>query len=366
MSIRTLTPRLSAATLLVGLAACNSSTVTEDTVGPLELGRGSQALLGNDIFGSDTLFDAMTAAFAAAPTTTPLVYLGTGSGNGERCIRGQAPPDVCLADPPVQAIAPMSRALNTPLAGEIDIPIAIDGIAIVGNAAAADPGLALSDVLTAFCGADGLGLDADTSCAAPNRLAGAKFRRDDSSGTTEVFEQLSGCSAFCADVQIVDEAVTGPSIGGVLPGACEATDSATSCIGKLVAADATALGYAGGSVLNVAGTQAFSVNTVPFSQETLQALVADPANAYAFARFVFLNANLTNLVGSGSVQEEFFQWATSEDPAAFEAILVETDFIACSPAAPLACQPSVSSGDAGASDAGDADVTDAATADAGG
>jgi phosphate transport system substrate-binding protein len=366
MFIRKVTTRVPAAALLLGLAACNDNRVSADTNGPLELGRASQALLGNDIFGSDTLFDAMTAAFAAAPTSTPLVYLGTGSGNGERCIRGQAPPDVCLADPPVQAIAPMSRALNTPLGGEVNIPIAIDGIAIVGNAAAADPGLTLSDVLTAFCGADGLGLDAETSCAAPSRLAGAKLRRDDSSGTTEVFEQLSGCSAFCADVQIVDEAVTGPSIGGVLPGACEAADSATSCIGKLVAADASALGYAGGSVLNVAGTQAFPVNGVPFSQQTLQALVSDPANAYAFARFVFLNANLTNLVGTGSVQEEFFQWATSEDPAAFEAILVETDFVACSPAAPLSCQPSAPSGDAGASDAGDSGVSDAAANDAGG
>lgn len=351
MSFRKVTTCISAALLPLGLAACNTSNVAEDTSSPMQLGSASQALLGNDIFGSDTLFDAMTAAFAAAPTTTPLVYLGTGSGNGERCIRGQAPPDVCLADPPVQAIAPMSRALNTPLAGEVDLPIAIDGIAIVGNGAAVDPGLALSDVLTAFCGADGLGLDAEASCAAPNRLAGAKFRRDDSSGTTEVFEQLSGCSAFCADVQIVEESVAGPSIGGALPAGCEATDSATSCIGKLVAADATAIGYAGGSVLNVAGTQAFSVNGVPFTQETLQALVSDPANAYAFARFVFLNANLTNLVGSGSVQEEFFQWATVEDPAAFEAILVANDFIACSPTAPLACQLAPSS-DAGVSDAG--------------
>jgi phosphate transport system substrate-binding protein len=367
MSIRKASLRLSTTTLLLGLGACNDSGIgNADDLSPgLELGRASQALLGNDIFGSDTLFDAMTSAFAAAPTTTPLVYLGTGSGNGERCIRGQAPPDVCLASPPVQAIAPMSRALNTPLPGEVNLPIAIDGIAIVANAAAVDPGLALADVLTAFCGADGLGLDAEASCGAPNRLAGAKFRRDDASGTTEVFEQLSGCSAFCADVQIVEEAVTGPSIGGVLPAACDATDSATSCIGKLVAADAAAVGYAGGSVLNVAGTQALSVNGVPFAQDTLQARVSDPANAYAFARFVFLNANLTNLAGSGSVQEEFFQWATAEDPAAFEAILVQSDFIACSPAAPLACQVSAPVGDAGVADGGGAAAPDAAAVDAG-
>ena len=35
----------------------------------------------------------MTAAFAAAPLWAPLVYLGTGSGNGERCTRGQAGTD---------------------------------------------------------------------------------------------------------------------------------------------------------------------------------------------------------------------------------------------------------------------------------
>jgi len=332
--------------LLASVTACNTMSPGSSSEEPL-LGTASQALLGNDIFGSDTLFDAMTAAFAAAPTSSPLTYLGTGSGNGERCIRGQAPPDVCAANPPVQAIAPMSRALNAPRAGEVNVRIAVDGIAIVANSAAVDPGLALADVLTAFCGADGQGAESETSCAAPGRLAGAKFRRDDTSGTTEVFEQLSGCSAFCADVAIVEESVAGPSIGGALPAGCEATDTATSCIGKLVAADASALGYAGRSVLNVAGTQAFSVNGVPFTDATLQALVSDAASAYPFARFVFLNANLDNLIGSASVQEEFFQWATSVDPQSFENILVENDFIACSPAAPLACDPA-------AADAGDA------------
>jgi phosphate transport system substrate-binding protein len=327
---------LSCGALLLGLAACNT-----DSADALELGATSQALLGNDIFGSDTLFGAMTAAFAVAPTSSPLVYLGTGSGNGERCIRGSAPPEACAANPPVQAIAPMSRALNNPRPGEANVRIAVDGIALVASATAVDPALAMSGVLTAFCGADGLGLDTDTSCAAPGRLAGAKFRRDDASGTTEVFKLLSACTTFCADVQLVEETVAGPSIGGALPTACDATDTATSCIGKLVAADATALGYAGRSVLNVAGTQAFSVNAIPFADATLQALVSDPPSAYPFARFIFLNANLTNLIGSASVQEEFFQWALTDDPATFESILVQSDFIACSPSAPLACLPAV-------------------------
>src|SRR5688572_26970575 len=108
---------LSCGALFLGLAACN----TNDGAGALELGTTSQALLGSDIFGSDTLFGAMTAAFAVAPTSSPLVYLGTGSGNGERCIRGSAPPEVCAANPPVQAIAPMSRPLNNPLPGEVNV-----------------------------------------------------------------------------------------------------------------------------------------------------------------------------------------------------------------------------------------------------
>ena len=348
---------------LLVLAACSQREITLEAEA-VQLGTGSQALLGADIFGSDTLFEAITEAFAVAPTSTPLVYLGTGSGNGERCIRGQAPPDVCAATPPVQAIAPMSRPLNNALPGEINVPIALDGIAIVANAAAVDPGFALADVLTTFCGADGLGADNEASCAAPNRVAGAKFRRDDASGTTEVFEQLSGCSAFCADVQIVDESVDGPSIAGALPAACDAADTATSCIGKLVAADATAIGYSGRSVLNVEGTQAFSVNGIAFAEGTLQALVNDPANAYPFARFVFLNANLDNLVGSASVQEEFFTWATSTDPQTFQDILVANDFIACSPDAPLACQASAPEGDAGAP-AADGGAEPAPAADAG-
>jgi phosphate transport system substrate-binding protein len=334
------TTLFSSAALILGLNACSTNdTQARHDSEPL-LGTTAQALLGSDIFGSDTLFAAMTAAFEAAPLTSPLVYLGTGSSNGERCIRGQAPPVVCAANPPVQGIAPMSRPLRTPLSGEVNIPIAIDGIAIVGNGSLPDLGLALSDVRTAFCGADGLGLDNQTSCAAADRLAGEKFRRDNASGTTEVFQQLSGCTAFCADVQIVAESVGGPSIEGVLPSACEATDTATSCIGKLVAADASAVGYAGRSVLNVPGTQALSVGGVAFADDTLRALVSDPANAYVFARFVFLNANLDNLVGSGSVQEEFFQWALTDDRQSFEDILVANDFIACSASAPLACQPS--------------------------
>src|SRR5690606_8818897 len=77
--------------LLAGVTACNTG-VTGPAGERLPLGSASQALLGSDIFGSDTLFDAMTAAFAAAPLSSPLVYRGTGSGNGERCLRGQAPP----------------------------------------------------------------------------------------------------------------------------------------------------------------------------------------------------------------------------------------------------------------------------------
>lgn len=334
--------------LIAASSACNTADIGGDE--GLALGTASQALLGGDIFGSDTLFDAMTAAFAAAPLSSPLVYRGTGSGNGERCIRGLAPPEVCAANPPVQAIAPMSRALNAPRAGEVNRRIAVDGIAIVANASASDPGLLLSDVLTAFCGADGLGADSAESCAAPGRLAGAKFRRDDTSGTTEVFEQLSGCSNFCADVAVVDESDAGPSIGGVLPASCDATDSATSCIGKLVAADVTATGYAGRSVLNVPGTQPYSVNGIPFTDPTLQALVSDPTGAYPFARFVFLNANLDNLIGSGSAQEEFFQWATSVDPQSFENILVANDFIACSPDAPLACEAPAAGAGTGAAE----------------
>ena len=88
----------------------------------------------------------------------------------------------------------MSRALNNPLPGEINVPIALDGIAIVANAVAVDPGFALADVLTTFCGADGLGADNEASCAAPNRVAGAKFRRDDASGTTEVSSNIVGVS----------------------------------------------------------------------------------------------------------------------------------------------------------------------------
>jgi hypothetical protein len=98
-----------------------------------------------------------------------------------------------------------------------------------------------------------------------------------------------------------------------LPSACDATDMATSCIGKLVVAGPTALGYAVRSVLQVAGTRAFSGGGIAFNDDTLRALVTASDTAYRCARFVFPNANLTNLVGSGSTQEEFYQWARTGD-----------------------------------------------------
>ena len=68
---------ISSAALLLGLAACNSNAERGD----IQFGTTSQPLLSGDVFGSDTLFSAMSAAFAAAPLSSPLVYLGTGSGN---------------------------------------------------------------------------------------------------------------------------------------------------------------------------------------------------------------------------------------------------------------------------------------------
>ena len=74
---------------------------------------------------------------------------------------------------------------------------------------------------------------------------------------------------------------------------------------------------------------------------------------------MFLNANVDYLVGTGSAQEEFYQWALTDEPQAFEAILTANDFIACSPTAPLACNP------AAAADAGAPPAPDGGAANAG-
>ena len=180
------------------------------------------------------------------------------------------------------------------------------------------------------------------------------YRRDDISGTTDVFKALTGCTAFCANVQIVvDDPTAGPRLSTDTPGTsslvptpCAATDSATDCIGKLVGANVDAIGYAGGDAKVSSGTyenKALSINGIAPSETNIRKLVTDPSNKYPLARFLYLNE------GNGTrdiKEQDFLDWAFGvndiNDAIAFENILISNGFIACtattnSPRTPLNC-----------------------------
>jgi len=193
--MRTMAKSIMLAFMAVSAAAC-SSTSADDSAQTAQSSEGLTGPNGAGFFGSDTLFDAITAAVAASPAAGSLTYLGTGSGNGEKCLRGQpvvySGVTYCNGTKD-QAIAPMSRNLNTCQAGEVSHRIALDAIGIWSASSQSISDLSLADVRNAFCGNDGSGSAAactvNTWGALSNGASSAnpsativKYRRDDASG----------------------------------------------------------------------------------------------------------------------------------------------------------------------------------------
>ncbi|WP_437869446.1 substrate-binding domain-containing protein [Sorangium sp. So ce363] len=343
---------------VLGLAACAVGSTDEAFIGESQ----EKLINGTSFYGSDTLYNATTAAIAASGVTG-LTYLGTGTGRGEQCLEGtgSAP-----CNTKAQTIAPMSRDLNgTCDSGQKSNRIALDAVYVWSDKVAdqSATGANSANVKGAFCG-DGDG-DA-TSCAAfdtwgeftsgsTNSSAPlVMYRRDDLSGTTDTFKSLTGCTAFCSNVQIVvDDETAGPRLSTDTPGTsslvptpCAATDSATDCIGKLVGANASAIGYAGGDAKVASGTyenKYLWVNSKEPSVTNIRKLITDPSNAYPYARFLYLNE------GNGTrdiKEQDFLDWAFGvndiNDAIAYENILIANGFIACtdpanSPRTPLNC-----------------------------
>jgi phosphate transport system substrate-binding protein len=327
---------------VVGLAACAVSSTDEASV----LGESLDALTGPDnksFYGSDTLFHAMTDAITAAGLSSDLVYRGTGTGNGERCLRGTGtgtnPPGGYCQGTIGQAIAPMSRALNNIQPGEQNVGIAKDAVLAVTDADQTASGATLAAVKGAFCG-DGDG-DA-TSCADFNTwgefTTGSSnpsapivlYRRDDASGTTDVFKSLTGCTNFCANVMaVVDDATAGPRLatdsvgtssltGGMSP-VCSVSDSVTVCLGKLAASNVNVLAYAGLEALEVSGTKALSVNSVAPTPTNIR------SGSYPLSRCLYLNRGTAT---PSAAESDLLLWI-DQFGGDFEDILESHGFISC-------------------------------------
>ncbi|WP_437945720.1 substrate-binding domain-containing protein [Sorangium sp. So ce296] len=382
---------------VLGLAACavGSADQAEEVLGESQdaLVTCNGTVVGG-FFGSDTLKDAITAAIATWGGGN-LTYLGTGSGNGEKCLEGSGPVTCggvtyCNGTKD-QAIAPMSRDFDgTCQTGEKSNRIGLDAIAIWSDKAAdqSATGATSTAVADAFCGTgldvngkrNGTGCTVDTwtefTSGSTNPSADlVRYRRDDASGTTEVFKEKNNCSAFCPAPAlpsvrtggvniVVEDLVAGPRLSTDAAGTsslvanpptanapCLQTDSATVCIGKLAGASANVIGYAGLGAKIASGTyenKALVIDGVAPTEANIRALITSPSTAYKYARFLYLNE------GNGTLdafEEDFRDWALGRAPGGnsttarqFEDKLFQNGFIRCKDPlapgyAPLACGP---------------------------
>ncbi|WNG36433.1 cell envelope biogenesis protein OmpA [Archangium violaceum] len=297
----------------------------------------------NEFYGSDTLKEALVAA--NVQSSAGLTIEGKGSGVGEGCLRNGSGTS-CIGRQ--QTLAPMSRdfkagtcaggAASTGACcpGESSNVIALDAVnAFVSSAtysALPSNSITSANLKKAFCG-DGSGSAATcvsnwTALGRPTAGTIVKYRRDDLSGTTDTFKSLLGCTTFCADVVVIkDESTTNPST-------CAATDSATTCIGKLTAANANAIGYAGDSAKRT-GNAALKVDGIAPTAANVRKLIAsNTTGVYPLSRKLFLNENVN--YAKASQEQALYDWVYS-NPQDFEDILVQQGFISCSDVSPLNC-----------------------------
>ncbi|AUX40317.1 uncharacterized protein SOCE26_017170 [Sorangium cellulosum] len=339
-----------------GIAACAAGSADEALV----LGESQEALIaGSGFFGSDTLKSAMDAAVAAS-LVPGLTYLGSGTGNGEKCMRGTVPGvtwggvTYCNGVKQ-QTMAPMSRDFTSCQPGDKSNRVAKDAVAVWTKSTQAATNATSAKVKGAFCG-DGTGSAAScaltdtwgefTTGSSSSASALKLYRRDDASGTTDAFKSFTGCATFCSSVKVVvDDSTAGPRLStdaagtSSLVGAgkpCLSSDSVTQCLGKVAASDATVVAYAGLDA-GTAGAKTLTVNgTAPTTANVR-------SGAYSFSRYLYLNE------GNGTrapAEQDFLDWAFGvndpADAAAFEDTLVNAGFVACtdpssSPRTPLNC-----------------------------
>ncbi|QRK05948.1 substrate-binding domain-containing protein [Archangium violaceum] len=297
----------------------------------------------NEFYGSDTLKEVLVAT--NIQSQAGLTIEGKGSSVGEGCLRNGSG-TFCIGRQ--QTLAPMSRDFKAGTCaggaasngaccpGESSNVVALDAVnAFVSTSTYnALPGNSITsaNLKKAFCG-DGSGSAAtcvSNWSALGRSTAGTivKYRRDDLSGTTDTFKSLLGCSNFCADVVVInDESASNPS-------ACSISDSATTCIGKLTAANSNAIGYAGDSAKR-AGNAALKVDGIAPTQANVRKLIAsNTTGVYPLSRKLFLNENKN--FPKAAQEQALYDWVYS-NPQAFEDFLTEQGFISCSDISPLGC-----------------------------
>jgi phosphate transport system substrate-binding protein len=296
------------------------------------------------------------------------------------------------ATAPYQVLAPMSRDLkasqgdagaciggkvpdtNGCCTGERSNVIALDGVDVWVKGSNPSSNISLADLKKLFCGnADSDGGIYPTGCITSFGDGGIEFKlgdaggsstgvayelyvRNDSSGTTDAFQTLVGCKnskaptepfVYCPGIaQVTDStsSTTFPTIvrfdkngkaqAAVNATACAKGNDATVCIGKLVEADNTSIGYAGGSALDGTNNMAISVNGIAPTVANIRLLLTGGTGVYPLARKLFLNENIKYT--ADTQEAKYYNWIYGQPNAnkannkqAFETVLTGQDFVSC-------------------------------------
>lgn len=171
--------------------------------------------------GSDTLFGLITDAISESGLDADLQYTGGGSGLGEAALVNGT-----------QNIAPMSRALsvnainslNEQGATPIQSIIGLDGVSLYVRADQSVNEISIADIRAIYTANQGACLDWSQIPNSGKTGPIVAYRRNDASGTTDVFRTLVGITAF---------------------GNCVTVLASTEDIAERTSTEADAIGYSG-------------------------------------------------------------------------------------------------------------------------
>jgi phosphate transport system substrate-binding protein len=215
------------------------------------------------LHGSDTLFDVVTAAITQGGLDSALHYIGGGSGTGETGLRAGS-----------QGLAPMSRALSTAALTDlinqgitpVQNVIGLDGVSLFVNSTNATQSLTFDTIRGIYnCQIT------DWKDVPGSGKAGLiqVFARNGASGTTDTFKTLiTGLPATTVDASGVSQANWGACVHEVLT---------TEAIADATSTDATAAD----AIVSVARTA--TDTAVPADEETIRDF------SYPLARRLYIN-----------------------------------------------------------------------------
>ena len=251
--------------------------------------------------GSDTLFGAITDAINQAGLQADLQYLGGGTGLGEAGLRAGT-----------QGIAPMSRALSSAAIEDLQNQgvtpvqnvVGLDGVAVFVKADS--PALQIDIptlrsiyicAITDWANVPGSGLTGPIEV----------FRRNDDSGTTDVFKALVGISSF---------------------GACVTPLATTADMATVTSTNPAAVGYAGLSGERPGANRPLAVARTADGPFVVPATASIRDFSYPLARRLYVNSVADGRFPSAAEQALL---GVVTDRSFMDPIMLANEFVTCLP-----------------------------------